>query len=50
VPGIVWALLAVVASMVVVPWAMLRAFERLERDPHGDTTQSDDPGRGDTTR
>jgi Protein of unknown function (DUF3040) len=50
VPGIVWALLAVVASMIVVPWAMLRAFERLDRDPHGGTTQSDDPGRGDTTR
>jgi hypothetical protein len=29
---------------------MLRAFERLERDPHGGTTQGDDPGRGDTTR
>jgi hypothetical protein len=30
VPGVVWALLAVVGSMIVVPWAMLWAFERFE--------------------
>jgi hypothetical protein len=33
VPGVVWALLAVLAAMVVVPWVMLRAFERFEREP-----------------
>jgi hypothetical protein len=31
VPGVVWALLGVVGAMVVVPWVMLRAFEKLER-------------------
>jgi hypothetical protein len=50
VPGVVWALLAVIGSMIVVPWVMLWAFEKLERDPQGDITDSDDPGRGDTER
>lgn len=31
VPGVVWALLAVIGSMIIVPWVMLRAFERFER-------------------
>lgn len=31
VPGVVWALLGVVAAMVGVPWVMLRAFEAVER-------------------
>jgi hypothetical protein len=35
VPGVVWALLAVIGSMIVVPWVMLRAFEKFERDPDG---------------
>lgn len=30
VPGVVWALLALVGSMIVVPWAMLWAFESFE--------------------
>jgi Protein of unknown function (DUF3040) len=34
VPGAVWALLAVIGAMVVVPWMMLRAFERFEREPN----------------
>ena len=32
VPGVVWAALAVLGAMVLVPWGMLRAFERFERD------------------
>lgn len=36
VPGVVWALLAVIASMIVVPWVMLRAFEKLERPSDDD--------------
>ncbi len=47
VPGVVWALLAVIGSMIVVPWVMLRAFERFERGPG---TESDDTGRGDPDR
>lgn len=31
VPAVVWALLAVIGSMIVVPWVMLRAFDKLER-------------------
>lgn len=34
VPGVVWALLAVIGAMVVVPWMMLRTFERFEREPN----------------
>jgi Protein of unknown function (DUF3040) len=34
VPGVVWALLVVIGAMVVVPWAMLRAFEKFEREPN----------------
>ncbi|MHA6624995.1 DUF3040 domain-containing protein [Pseudonocardia sichuanensis] len=40
VPPAVWALLAALAAMVVVPWAMLRAFERL--DPERDTGHNTD--------
>lgn len=50
VPGVVWALLAVIGSMIVVPWVMLRAFERCEGDPDTTGTESDDPGRGDPDR
>lgn len=32
VPGVVWAALAVLSAMVLVPFVMLRAFEKLERD------------------
>ena len=32
VPAAVWPVLAVLGSLVLVPWAMLRAFERFERD------------------
>ena len=38
VPGVVWAALAIIGSMIVVPWAMLWGFERLEREPRGDDT------------
>jgi hypothetical protein len=34
VPGAVWALLAVIGAMVVVPWMILRTFERFEREPN----------------
>jgi Flp pilus assembly protein TadB len=34
VPGVVWALLAVIGAMVIVPWVMLRAFEKFEREPN----------------
>jgi hypothetical protein len=34
VPGTVWAVLAVIGTMVVVPWMMLRTFERFEREPN----------------
>jgi hypothetical protein len=40
VPAVVWALLAALAAMVVIPWVMLRAFERL--DPGRNTDR--DPG------
>jgi hypothetical protein len=40
VPPVVWALLAALAAMVVVPWVMLRAFERL--DPDRDTGHNTD--------
>jgi hypothetical protein len=30
----VWALLAVIGAMVIVPWVMLRAFEKFEREPN----------------
>jgi hypothetical protein len=52
VPGVVWALLAVIGSMIVVPWVMLRAFEKFERGPDTDSddTDSDDTGRGDPDR
>jgi hypothetical protein len=33
VPGVVWTLLAVIGAMMVVPWMMLRTFERFEREP-----------------
>ena len=42
VPGVVWALLGVVGAMVVVPWLMLRAFEKLERSERH-RSDSDDP-------
>jgi hypothetical protein len=43
VPGVVWALLAVIGSMIVVPWVMLRAFEKLERPSEdGSKDGSDD--------
>ena len=32
VPGVVWAAVAVLAAMVLVPWVMLRAFEMFERE------------------
>ena len=47
VPGVVWALLAVIGSMIVVPWVMLRAFEKFERGPD---TDSDDADSDDTDR
>jgi hypothetical protein len=47
VPGVVWALLAVIGSLIVVPWVMLRAFEKFERGPD---TESDDTGRADPDR
>jgi hypothetical protein len=50
VPGIVWAFLAVIGSMIVVPWVMLRAFERFERGPDATDTERDDTGRSDTDR
>lgn len=50
VPGVVWAALAIMASMIVVPWVMLWGFGRLERESPGDDTQRDDPGRPDTNR
>jgi hypothetical protein len=31
VPPVVWALLAALAAMVLVPWGMLSAFERFDR-------------------
>ena len=50
VPGVVWAALAIIGAMIVVPWVMLRGFERLEREPRLDDTQRDDPGHPDTNR
>jgi hypothetical protein len=32
IPAEVWAVLAVLGSMILVPWVMLRAFERFDRD------------------
>lgn len=37
VPVVVWALLGALASMVLVPWLMLRAFDRFDRDRDGPT-------------
>jgi hypothetical protein len=50
VPGVVWAALAIMTSMIVVPWVMLWGFGKLEREPPGDDTQRDDPGWPDTNR
>jgi Flp pilus assembly protein TadB len=36
VPPVVWALLAALAAMVLVPWVMLRAFERFDPGPERD--------------
>ena len=36
VPGVVWALLAVVGSMIIAPWLVLRTVEKLERRPNDD--------------
>ncbi len=33
VPPVVWALLAALSAMVLVPWVMLRAFERFDPGP-----------------
>jgi hypothetical protein len=41
VPGVVWALLAVIGAMVVVPWVMLRAFEKFEREPNERNGEAD---------
>jgi hypothetical protein len=36
VPPVVWALLAALSAMVIVPWVMLRAFERFDPGPERD--------------
>lgn len=33
IPAALWALIAVLASMVLVPWGLLRLFEHFDRDP-----------------
>jgi hypothetical protein len=45
VPAVVWALVAVIGSMIVVPWVMLRAFEKLEPKPDRDDTDRNDTDR-----
>jgi DUF3040 family protein len=41
VPGVVWALLAVIGSMIVVPCGLLWAFDRFERDTRNGDTKGD---------
>jgi len=44
IPAVVWALLAVLAAMVLVPWGMLRAFEWFDTDRTRDADPDHDAG------
>jgi VIT1/CCC1 family predicted Fe2+/Mn2+ transporter len=33
IPAALWAVIAVLGAMVLVPWGMLRLFEHFDRDP-----------------